>query len=137
MISGEEAAQIERMKYVLSHGVKKDLVERAREWPGVHAVRALTEGTVLEGYWFDRTQEYAARRRGKDYSRLEFATREILALDPLPCWGTSSSHLFRLLPPLPRGRGGWDAPTNERDPGEAATTASCSRAAAAVGFWPR
>jgi len=86
VISGEEAAQVERTKYVLSHGVKEDLVGRVREWPGVHAVRALTEGMVLEGYWFDRTREYAARHRGKDYSRLEFATREILTLDPLPCW---------------------------------------------------
>jgi hypothetical protein len=52
----------------------------------VHTVRALTEGAVLEGYWFDRTQEYAARCRGKDYSCLELATREVLSLDLLPCW---------------------------------------------------
>jgi hypothetical protein len=35
---------------------------------------------------FDRTQEYAARRRGEDFDRLQYATREILTLDPLPCW---------------------------------------------------
>jgi len=46
----------------------------------------LTEGKVLEGLWFDRTQEYAARRRGEEFSRLQYATREILTLDPLPCW---------------------------------------------------
>ena len=36
---------------------------------------ALTEGKILEGLWFDRTQEYAARRRGEDFSRLQYATR--------------------------------------------------------------
>jgi hypothetical protein len=46
----------------------------------------LTEGEVLEGFWFDRTQEYAARRRGEDFDRLQYATREVLTLDPLPCW---------------------------------------------------
>jgi hypothetical protein len=46
----------------------------------------LTEGEVLEGWWFDRTQEYAARRRGEDFDRLQYATREVLTLDPLPCW---------------------------------------------------
>jgi REP element-mobilizing transposase RayT len=72
VVSSEDAAQIERLKYVLSHGVKEGLVERTREWPGVHAVQALTEGKVLEGYWFARQQEYASR--------------ETLVLDPLPCW---------------------------------------------------
>ena len=40
----------------------------------------------MEGTWFDRTQEYAARQRGEDVPAKRFATREILELDPLPCW---------------------------------------------------
>jgi hypothetical protein len=58
----------------------------SRDWPGVYAVRALLEGEVLEGLWFDRTKEYAARRRGERFDRLQYATREVLELDPLPCW---------------------------------------------------
>ena len=54
--------------------------------PGSTPSRRLTEGKVLEGYWFNRQQEYAARRRREDFRRLEYATRETLALDPLPCW---------------------------------------------------
>jgi len=86
VISDEEAAQIERLRYGLAHGAKEDLVERPRDWPGVHCVRALLEGEALEGLWFDRTQEYLARRRGKTFDPLEYATREVLELDPLPCW---------------------------------------------------
>src|ERR1700709_2486616 len=86
VVSEEEAAQIERLRYGLAHGCKEDLVERPRDWPGVHAVRALLEGEILEGLWFDRTQEYAARRRGETFDPLQYATREILELDPLPCW---------------------------------------------------
>jgi putative transposase len=86
VVSEEETAQIERLRYSLAHGAKEDLVDRPRDWPGVHAVRALLEGEVLEGLWFDRTQEYLARRRGEKFDPLHFATREILELDPLPCW---------------------------------------------------
>jgi putative transposase len=86
VVSDEEAAQVERLRYCLAHGAKEDLVERSRDWPGVHAVRALLEGEVLEGLWFDRTQEYLARRRGEKFDPLQYATREVLELDPLPCW---------------------------------------------------
>jgi hypothetical protein len=89
LISDEEAAQVERLRYILSHGCKEDLVERPGDWPGIHCVEALTRGKPLTGYWFDRTQELAARRRREDYDRLCYATRETLVLDPLPCW----SHL--------------------------------------------
>src|SRR4051812_37537520 len=86
VVSPEEAAQIDRLRYGLAHGAKEDLVERPRDWPGVHAVRALLEGEVLEGLWFDRTHEYAARRRGEEFDRLQYATREMWELDPLPGW---------------------------------------------------
>ena len=39
-----------------------------------------------EGYWFDRTRESAARRRGETFGRYEYATAETVELDPLPCW---------------------------------------------------
>jgi hypothetical protein len=89
VISQEEGAQIGRLKYVLAHGVKEGvagLVERPRDWPGVHAVRSLVEGEPVEGYWFDRTQECGARRRGEDFDRLHYASRETLTLSPMPCW---------------------------------------------------
>jgi hypothetical protein len=86
LISPEEAAQIERLIYVLSHGSKEGLVDSPRQWPGVHAVRALLGEEELKGYWFDRTQEYAARHRREDFHPLKYATPEILTLDPLPCW---------------------------------------------------
>jgi putative transposase len=86
VVSDEAEAQIARLRYQLAHGAKEDLVDRPRDWPGVHAVRALLEGEILEGLWFDRTQEYLARRRGEKFDCLQYAIREVLELDPLPCW---------------------------------------------------
>ena len=86
VISSEEAAQIERLRYVLANGTKEGLVERPRDWPGVHALRALLGEETLEGIWIDRTQQYAARRRRQEHDAERFTTNEILTLDPLPCW---------------------------------------------------
>jgi hypothetical protein len=74
VVSGEEGAQRARLKYILGHGPKEGLVEHARQWPGVHAVRALLDDEPVQGYWFDRTLEYAARRRVEEHDRLKYAT---------------------------------------------------------------
>jgi hypothetical protein len=34
VVTSEDAAQIQRLKYVLSQSVKEDLVEKVRQWPG-------------------------------------------------------------------------------------------------------
>lgn len=86
VISDEEVEQIKRLKYILSNGTKEGLVLLPQDWPGVHCLKALLEGEPLQGYWFDRTQEYAARNRGEDFEPLQYATPEALTLDPLPCW---------------------------------------------------
>jgi hypothetical protein len=86
VISSEPAAQTERLRYVLAHGVKEGLVEKVTDWPGVHCAQALLTGEAVEGYWVDGTQEYAARRRGEDVDPMRFATPEVLILSPLPCW---------------------------------------------------
>ncbi len=89
LVSNEERAQIARLRYILSHGVKEDLVDHVLDWPGIHAGRHLIFGEPLTGYWFDRTKEYAARRRGEDFSKYTYATEEVVITSPLPCW----SHL--------------------------------------------
>jgi len=95
VISQEEAAQMGRLRYLLSHGCKEGLVARPQQWPGAHGVRALLEGLPLQGLWFDRTQEYAARVRREKFHRLEYTTPEALRLEPLPCWRHLSGQRYR------------------------------------------
>jgi len=94
-ISNEEAAQVERFAYLLSHGVKEFLVEHVRDWPGVHCAGALLTDRYDEGTWFDRTQEYCARHRNESFSARQFATRETVILDPLPCWQHLPGEILR------------------------------------------
>ncbi len=90
-ISREPEAQWRRLEYLLSHGVKEGLVESPIEWPGVHAAGPLLRGEKLEGYWFNKTKEWAARHRGQDVGAYDFATKYRIELAQLPA--------FRHLPP--------------------------------------
>lgn len=85
-VSDEPAAQVARLRYLLSHGVKENLVARCTDWPGVHAAESLVSGRPLEGFWFDRTAEFKARRRGEDCGVYSHATPQTLAFERLPCW---------------------------------------------------
>ncbi|MCP4055433.1 MAG: hypothetical protein GY739_20815, partial [Mesoflavibacter sp.] len=82
VVSDEAEDQIARLRYLLGAGVKELLVERAADWPGVNSARALTRDHPLRGMWFDRTKEFAARRRGEHYGRYEYATEEQVVLEP-------------------------------------------------------
>lgn len=86
LISEEERAQVERLRYILSHGVKEGLTPSPAEWRGVQCVEALLGGTALEGVWIDRTRRYAARNRGENLTSSSYVTIERLELSPLPCW---------------------------------------------------
>lgn len=97
-ISSEEAALVGRLRYILSHGVKENLVPCCRDWPGLHCVDALTEGKPLEGIWYDHSLTYEANRRGREVGPEEFVTRYELELDPLPCWrGVPSEEIARRI----------------------------------------
>ena len=79
VISSEEGAQVERLRYVLSHGCKEGLIARLQDWPGVNSGPALVSGNPLEGVWYDRTREYLARMKGEEIGPAEFAEPETLA----------------------------------------------------------
>ena len=54
------------------------------------------DGEPLTGTWYDRTQEYTARRlRGENPDPLQFTTRETVTLSPLPCWKHLSPEAYR------------------------------------------
>ena len=94
-ISDEEEAQVARFRYVLGHGVKENLVAHLREWPGLHCIRQLADGEPLAGTWYDRTQQYLARRKGEDADSAKHATPEAVTFSPLPCWKHLSPEAYR------------------------------------------
>ncbi|MEO8505986.1 MAG: hypothetical protein ABI609_18970 [Acidobacteriota bacterium] len=94
-VTGELAAQIERLRYLLAHGCKEGFVLTPGEWPGVHCIDALMHGKPLQGVWFDRTLEFEARRQGLEFGARDFSTVYSITLSPLPCWQHLSAEQYR------------------------------------------
>ena len=94
-VTDEEAAQVARLEYLLSQGVKEGLVASPHDWPGLHSATALVRGEPLEGWWFDRTAEYWARQRGETFGKYEHAEQKQLELEPLPCWAHLPPEVYR------------------------------------------
>lgn len=86
VVSKEDRAQIDRLRYVLAHGVKEGLVGSPLDWPGAHCARALLGSEVLAGRWINRRLEHLALRRRLPKDPDAFSTVETLRLLPLPCW---------------------------------------------------
>lgn len=84
-VSDEDAAQIDRLHYILVNGCKENLVSSPLDWPGVSSTRALVAGEQLQGVWINRTQERFVTPRVKKNSSL-FCEPERVILSPLPCW---------------------------------------------------
>ena len=82
----DDAAQVERLDYVLSQGCKEGLIADPRQWPGATCVHSLLDGSTLTGIWYDHTAEWFARRRGEDFAEDAYAEKVEFELAPLPCW---------------------------------------------------
>ena len=106
-VTNEPEAQIARLKYGLSQGLKEGLVPHPKLWPGIQSATALSNGSMkLKGKWVRRTELYdhertASRRRRKitrrKLSRLEYnKCVDILTLElsAIPCWADLSKHQY-------------------------------------------
>jgi hypothetical protein len=95
LVSDEEAAQIERLTYILAQGVKENLVARVEEWPGVHSAPALLTGEPAKGIWYDRTFARNLRLRRKTPEAGQVKIPQTVALSPLPCWKHLTPEAYR------------------------------------------
>jgi REP element-mobilizing transposase RayT len=86
LVDDDEAAQLDRLVYLLRQGTKEGLVRSPREWPGAHSTQALLTGVPVFGRWFDRSLAYRARRRRIPLEESALWTTERLELSPLPAW---------------------------------------------------
>jgi len=82
----DDVSAVRRLKYLLRHGVKEDLVETPEQWPGASGLSTLLTGDPRCGTWYDRSARFHAIRRGEDVTKQAYATEYEVPLEPLPCW---------------------------------------------------
>jgi REP element-mobilizing transposase RayT len=94
----DEEALLERLRYILSHGLKEGLVRRARDWPGLSCLRMLVRGSRRTFRWFAWSKRWNSRNRPEAGDRFHerWTERETLELTVLPMW--------RDMPPRRRAR---------------------------------
>ncbi len=95
LVSEEEPAQVDRLRYILSQGCKENLVRRPRDWPGANSVGALLTGEEIVGTWVDRTAGYEKGRAGRPSEGGLVDRTERLSLAHLPCWRGLASEVRR------------------------------------------
>lgn len=86
VVTAEDDVQLQRLRYLLSHGCKEGLVARPDLWPGASGLEALRFGGAIRGVWIDRTRQYRSRRHSRQAERETFVEDLELRLEPLPCW---------------------------------------------------
>jgi hypothetical protein len=102
VVSDEEGAHENRLRYLLSHGLKEDLVWNMADWPGIPLAKNLVEGEPLRGYWINRSKlrvaRAAAKRKGqhpKAVDPMDFATFYEVPVEPLPGWADRPAEEYR------------------------------------------
>ncbi len=95
LVSDEEAAQVERLTYLLSQTLKENLVTRVADYPGVHAAHHLLSGKPLGGHWHNGTHAYRAGRSRRRRPPQAFLERHEVDLVPLPCWAHLPPEAYR------------------------------------------
>ncbi|MEY3013056.1 MAG: hypothetical protein RIT45_1791 [Pseudomonadota bacterium] len=97
-IAPDRATQVWRLRYILAHGVKENLVGRVEDWPGASSLPWLRDGTPVRGKWLDRTSwYYAKRRKGNVQQARDFTTTLTVVLTVLPCWAELPEAEWRSL----------------------------------------
>lgn len=82
----DEGALLERIRYVLSHGVKEGLVRTCGQWPGLSSLPEMLGGPARTFNWFNWTRKWQLRsgRSVAHHFDHRFAERETLNLAPIP-----------------------------------------------------
>jgi putative transposase len=86
-VAADRSTQVWRLRYILAHGTKENLVGRIDDWPGASSLPWLRDGKKICGKWTSLTELYRARRR-KSYVEVPGAAVTVyeLRMTVLPCW---------------------------------------------------
>ena len=82
----DHEALLDRIRYILAHGVKEGLVRMCREWPGLSSLPMMLDGVSREFRWYSWSDRWKHRSNMRPCSRFDHrcSKAESLALTPVP-----------------------------------------------------
>ncbi|MEM7517727.1 MAG: hypothetical protein AAF368_12505 [Planctomycetota bacterium] len=94
-VSEEPGAQIARLRYLLEHGCKENLVMSPLDWPGAQGADSLCTGRPLAGVWIDRTAFHRAKASDPSVKLEQFERSLDINFEALPCWSRDPEEVWR------------------------------------------
>jgi len=93
----DEGALLEKVRYVLAHGVKEGLVRKCSEWPGLSALPLLRDGNPRTFRWLNWTRRCKSAPASRRGPRIDdrWAEPEELRLTTLPVRGFDRLNVVR------------------------------------------
>lgn len=93
----DDVALLDKVRYVLAHGVKEGLVRRCSEWPGLSALPLMRDGQPRTFRWLNWTRRCRSAPLPKRGPRLDerWAELEELKLTTLPIQGFDRLSIVR------------------------------------------
>ncbi len=85
----DDASAEDRIRYIVSHGVKEGLVRRPEQWPGLSCLTLLRDGgsaVYRFFHWARRWKKGVLRKGGSNLWSEEWADAVSLTLVPIPSW---------------------------------------------------
>jgi len=67
----DDEALLDRLRYILAHGVKEGLVSRCRDWPGLSSLTMMLDGQSREFRWYSWCDRWRHRSNMKPCSRFD------------------------------------------------------------------
>lgn len=82
----DDAALLEKVRYVIAHGVKEGLVRGCQEWPGLSSLQQMLDGRPRTFPWFNWTRRSSGNARAEPRPRFDprWTELEALRLTSLP-----------------------------------------------------
>ncbi len=83
----DDEALLDRMSYILQHGVKEGLVARSAMWQGLHCVDSFLDSETPVYPWLNETQLCLdGRKKEGPKAKQEYIEMMPVPLTTLPCW---------------------------------------------------
>ena len=86
----DDEASIERLGYILAHGVKESLVKKAEDWPGLTCILQILHSKHRSFSLFNQPAYNKSKLKGVKASPKQYVEEYSIVLSCLPCWAPLS-----------------------------------------------
>ncbi len=98
----DDEACIERLRYILAHGVKESLVKKAEDWPGLTCIPQLLHSKPRSFSFYNGAAHNKAQLRGVKAAKKDYVEEHSIVLSSLPGWKRLSkaqrqTHIKKML----------------------------------------